>query len=788
MSVSALHDVVVVELSSGVAGSYAARLLNELGATTFKVESARGDPLRQERPLLDSTNGQESAFYAWLNAGKHSVVLPLVDQTDRRIEELYRHADIVFHSERGSQADFLEEKIRSINSLAVVISVTPYGRSGSRKDWLASPLTEYATGGYHFFSGDPEREPIALPGYQVEFHAAQHAALAALAGFYNARSTGEGQLVELSHQEAILSDHAWLTTMWTHQGKVQEREGSTFIPCLDGYVFLFHLVPYPNLFALIERFDLLEDETWQQPQVWQERYSEVIEAFTEWAKDRTKQAIYQEAQNFRIAVTPLNDMADVLKSEQLLARDWFRSLSVAGKTFSAPGAPYKLSRTPCTHLSASEAVGASTDLMLDDSFPWPIHENIVTKKCETQETNKSNGPLAGLRVIEVTANWAGPIAGRHFADLGADVIKIELDTKPATRALAYVPADIWPDHYHRSGYFNKLNRNKRAICLNLATTKGRSLFLKLIESVDVVLENNAARVMKQLGLSYDVLSEYNPALVMCSLSGFGATGPERNYSAYGSNIETISGLASVLGYKSGDYYTTGSFYADPTAGNHAAISILAAVHAARRDGEGQWIDLSLLEAVLPFFSQELLTYTSEGVVASPQGNNSEAFYLQGVFPTAGADCWIAIALRTKQEAVFILNLLTNSVSPIEDIEEVIRAWALQIDHISASDFLQANGITAAPVMPNWEIVSDNHLNDRGYFCAIRHPVAGTHLFPGFPWRFSKTPASVYRPAPLFAEHNHEVFSSLGLSSIEIENLIELGVTAEEPVYGEGPSL
>ena len=112
----------------------------------------------------------------------------------------------------------LEEKIVAINPLAVVVSITPYGRSGTRKDWSVSPLTEYATGGYHFFSGDPLREPIALPGHQVEFHAAQHAAFAGLAGFYNTCSTGEGQIVELSHQEAILSDHAWLTTIWTHQG------------------------------------------------------------------------------------------------------------------------------------------------------------------------------------------------------------------------------------------------------------------------------------------------------------------------------------------------------------------------------------------------------------------------------------------------------------------------------------------------------------------------------------------------------------------------------------------
>jgi crotonobetainyl-CoA:carnitine CoA-transferase CaiB-like acyl-CoA transferase len=150
------------------------------------------------------------------------------------------------------------------------------------------------------------------------------------------------------------------------------------------------------------------------------------------------------------------------------------------------------------------------------------------------------GPLAGLRMVEVTANWAGPIAARHFGDLGADVIKIELQTKPATRALIYPVEDVWPDFFHRSGYFNKLNRNKRGISLDLSKPKGKELFLELVRQADVVLENNAARVMGQLGLGYEALSEANPRIVMCSLSGFGSTGPERNYSAYGSNIETTT--------------------------------------------------------------------------------------------------------------------------------------------------------------------------------------------------------------------------------------------------------
>ena len=413
------------------------------------------------------------------------------------------------------------------------------------------------------------------------------------------------------------------------------------------------------------------------------------------------------------------------------------------------------------------------------------------------------GPLAGLRFIEVTANWAGPIAGRHFADLGADVIKVELHTKPATRTLAWVPADIWPDHYHRAGYFNKLNRNKRAVCLNLATEEGRAVLFELVKRADGLIENNAARVMTQLGIGYDVLREVNPGLVMCSMAGFGATGPERNYSAYGSNIEAMSGLASVLGYGPGEYHGTGSYYADPVTGNHGAVAILAALHGRRASGRGRWIDVSLFEAVLPYFAQELLTYAVTGEAPEPIGNASPVHAPQGVYPCAGEDHWLALTVRDERDFAALAEVIgvpalaaDPALATVEgrrdagaDIDAAIAAWARERTVTGAAAALQAAGVPAAPVMPNWMVVSDNHLNDRGYFVPVRHPVAGTHVFPGFPWRFAETPGAIARPAPLFAQHNREVFAGLlGMSDGEIAALYAAGATNDEPEYAAGPSL
>lgn len=779
MAQSALPDVVVLELASRVAGPYCGKLLADLGAQVIKVESAAGDPLRAEPPLV----GSESAFFNFMNGNKLGVRL---DAADERLAALVAHADIVIHDLRGDAANAFDARTRSLAPQALCLSITPYGRSGERAAWQATPFTEWATGGYHYFAGDPERMPLALPGYQAEFHAGLHAAIAALAGLWHARDTGEGQAVEISHQEAVLNDHAWLTTMWTHMGQVQRRGGSPYVRCADGYVFLFNLVPYANLFVLMERFDLLEDEELQQPLNWVQRFPEVRKAFEEWCATRTKAEVYHAAQELRIAASPVNTMEDVSNSEQLAAREWFGSVEVDGRTFKATGFPYKVTGTPCATTAPAPKLGEHTAEVLGSGFPWA---NAGAASPPAPQQPKS-GALSGVRVIEVTANWAGPIPGRHFADLGADVIKIELQTKPATRALIYPVDDLWPDFFHRSGYFNKLNRNKRAIALDLSKPRGRDIFLKLVATADAVLENNAARVMGQLGLAYDDLKGVNPGIVMCSMSGYGSSGPERGYSAYGSNIETSSGLASLLGYRPGEFFGTGSFYADPVTGNHGAVALLAALHHKRRTGEGQWIDMALLEAVGPFFAQQFLEFSTSGVNPVPQGDQwGHGWVLQGTFHTAGKDCWLAVTCRDEPELRAAARIAAAEGETAQDVEAALRSWALTHDHVTAARLLQEAGVPAAPVFANWEIVSDNHLNDRGYFVPVRHPSVGTYSFPGFAWRFSETPAAITRPAPRFAEHNHEIFEGLlQLTPDEVARLYDEGVTGDAPIYAGGPTL
>jgi crotonobetainyl-CoA:carnitine CoA-transferase CaiB-like acyl-CoA transferase len=213
--------------------------------------------------------------------------------------------------------------------------------------------------------------------------------------------------------------------------------------------------------------------------------------------------------------------------------------------------------------------------------------------------------------------------------------------------------------------------------------------------------------------------------------------------------------------------------------------------------------MALLECAIPLFAQPFLEYQVTGVVPQPRGNSSLTMAPQGVYRCAGSDCWLALSVRDEAdwralaEAIGrrdlgddpLLATVEGRRAREAEIAGAITSWAAKRDHITATDELQTAGVPAAPVMPNWQIASDNHLHDRGFFVDVRHPVAGTHRFPGFPWRLQKTPATIRRHAPIFAEHNREVFAGiLGMNDEEVAALYAAGVTAREPIYQAGPSL
>lgn len=759
----------VLNVGRGVAAAYATRLLADLG-----VDASHWTWCDQ-RP---GDWPDDRLFNEYFGLGIEEVERETpISEVLVHLERLAPMFDVIitdFTAPEVGQGDLLK-RLLPRNPTIVVANVDHFGRTGPYANWVGDELTDYAMGGYWAIAGDPGQPPLRVPGYQAQFHGGMQLAIATLAAIRHARLTGEGQEVEATALDAMLGAHWSTTVAWTHEGRILKRLGSDLFPAKDGYVFFYRLGLYSNIFLLIERPELMDDPRFSTIANWFANGEELWSMVAEWCSRHSVDEIVTTAQELRIPVTPMNTASTLLADPVLAEREFFQRVGDA----LLPGLPYRWTDpwvAPVASTRLGEALSAKA---------------IQAKPPRSSVRQSGRRALSGIRVLELTNNWAGPIAGRHLADLGAEVIKVELASKPATRASHYPGGEPGKYHWNRSGYFNEMNRNKRDISLNLATPRGRELFLELAAKADAVVENNSARVMPNLGVGYDDLTKVNPRLVMVSISGFGATGARRDWVAFGSNIEAACGLAAITGYPGGLPQRTGTFVADPIAGAHGAIAVIAGLERRDREGIGSHIDISLTESALPFMLRAFTHYQSTGELLPRNGNGEPKDAPTGAYRCFGTDDWIAIAVRTDPQWSQLCALsgideqlgttretrLTNR----EAIDRALNGWTATLDQYECARLLQAHRIPAAPILQNNQIHSDPHLFAREAFIPIEHPDTGVLPYPGFPWSLSATPAELTCPAPRFGEGNEYVFRQLlGLSADELQGLYDDGTSSTAP--------
>jgi crotonobetainyl-CoA:carnitine CoA-transferase CaiB-like acyl-CoA transferase len=411
--------------------------------------------------------------------------------------------------------------------------------------------------------------------------------------------------------------------------------------------------------------------------------------------------------------------------------------------------------------------------------------------------------LNGVRVLDLSRVWAGPLAARILGDLGADVIRVEaiasrgprvVPAEHARRTGRYPNGEAGERPYNREGMFNKFNRNKRAITLQLDKPAGRDVFERLVREADVVLENYSPRVMPQFGLGYDRLSAINPGIVYIGMPGFGWTGPSRDWVALGTMIEPAAGLSSLMGYPDGGPYKSGVAWADPVAALNAAASVLIALWDRGADPErrGQAIELAQLEAMIGFIGEEVLAAQLRGADAPRRGNRHPYYAPQGCYPCSGDDRWIALSVTSDADWQTFCRLaklpaewqelrLDQRIDRHDEIDAAIAAWTRSKEHLELMRSLQAEGIAAVAVLDARDLVESPHLAAREFFPEITHPDADTYRFPGLPAHLSETPATYRMPAPGLGQHNREVLGGiLGMNDEEIAALYAAGVVADHP--------
>lgn len=417
-------------------------------------------------------------------------------------------------------------------------------------------------------------------------------------------------------------------------------------------------------------------------------------------------------------------------------------------------------------------------------------------------------PLEGIRIVDITVVLAGPYGAMMLADMGAEVIRVESTqvwqnstrgqnphpTKEQSAKGTLIAGQYYPNkdpgerHWNRYLPFNCHSRNKLSMTVDLRAPRGKEIFKRLVRVSDVVIENNAAGVIEGLGLGYKVLREVKPDIIMLSSTGMGSTGPYRHFRGFGSQFEAVVGHSWLLGYPDSEP-STSSILSDASAGAALALAVVMALHYRNRTGEGQFIDLSQGEVLMPYFGQAIMDYTMNGRVQGRVGNRSPFLAPQGVYRCQGEDRWLALSIASDEEFQALCQAMgmpdlakdprfADAVSRYrhqDELNPIIEAWTLRYDHHELFRLLQGLGIAAGPVLDAAECLADPQLNDRGFFEEVTHPEAGTHRYPGMLWKLSETPGRIHRHAPLLGQDNEYVYKTLlGTSDEEYMELEKEG--------------
>ena len=398
-----------------------------------------------------------------------------------------------------------------------------------------------------------------------------------------------------------------------------------------------------------------------------------------------------------------------------------------------------------------------------------------------------SGPLDGLKVFDLTRILAGPSCTQILGDLGAEVIKIERpEVGDDTRNFAppYLP-DADGEDSSESAYFAGANRNKRSLTLNLADAEGQALARKLLADCDILAENFKTGTLTKYGLGYEQLKDEFPGLIYCSITGFGQTGPYANRPGYDALIQAMGGVMSLTGEPEGEPMKVGVSIADLMAGMYACVGILAAVRHKQLTGEGQFIDISMLDAHVAWLANQGMNFLATGENPEWLGNNHPNILPYQVMPTAdgyivlsvGNDdtferfCDLAECRELLEDDRFKTNVdrVKNRSHTTEVLNEITRqkssTWWLEN--------LEKHKIGCGPINNLSEVFSDPHVVAREMLLEMDHPATGGKKAKliASPLKMSETPVSYRRPPPMLGEHTDEVLrEKLSLSEDEIADL------------------
>lgn len=839
----------VLEIANEL-GEYAGKLLAGLGADVVKIEPPGGEETRGYGPFYRDEPGPDRSLHFWhYNVAKRSVTLDLdTHEGQRELAALARNADLVIDARPGS---YLADRglgydaLCAANPRLLYLRITPFGEDGPWAEYAGSDLVHLALGGMAMNSGyDPEPDgyydtpPIAPQMWQAYHVAGEQGVIAVLGALLYRRSTGRGQRLSCSvHQSNAVNTELdlpnWLALRRPHHRQTGRHSAPVSSPkalaqTKDGR-YLLPYVTYVRNFpsswagdiAALRKYGMqaeLDGPEWEDPEFRSQRREHIASVMDRLIRRFTYHSeFWREMVDRGLPWAPVRTPEENLADEHWQARGTFTEVEYPelGESFVDVGARWVCDQVDWVVGPRAPLVGEHNGAV---AAQWAVPGEQTTVEPQPREHPLSpyGKPfaLAGLRVVDLSWMLASAGAGKFLAAMGADVIKIEHESRldgmrftevvyptggRAERDRARAPMAPPPlDTFNKSANFMEINTGKSAISLNLKDPRGKQILEDLIRDADVVIEGYSPGTMKRMGLGYDRLKELNPTIVYVQQSGLGERGTYQRAKAFGPTAQAFSGLTEMSGLPSPwPPAGIGYSYLDWFGAYNAATAILAGVYRRERTGRGCHIDASQVETGMYLTGTAFLDYTANGRAWSRRGNRSidKPAAPHGIYRATGDDRWVAISCFTEQhwqacaevlgKPEWLIDARFASLSQRlrnqDQLDALVETETSRWEGYDLMAALQARG-TPAGVAQNAEdrVEHDPQLRHHQWLVDLKQTENGVWPVKQLPVKMSETPTHVggikQRNGPNYGEDTAEVLTRvLGMSEADVQKLYESGI-------------
>jgi crotonobetainyl-CoA:carnitine CoA-transferase CaiB-like acyl-CoA transferase len=833
-----LSGTSVVELDGGIAGTYCAKLFADLGADVVKVESGPGDLLRARVPGAAGTgeSGRGGAF-VHLNTNKRSVA---ADQSDpasvARVQRLVERAHLVVETagQGLTRWGLTAEELRQRQPGLSVVTISGFGSTGPYADFAWDDIVVQAAAGTLLLQGRADQDPLRLPGYLGLCFVGSMAALGGLAAVIGAASSGEGSVVDCAAVEALATLPARQGPLlaYEYRGREDTENGliassDTLIPtgvypCADGYMAMMSTPQQLNeMLEVLDSDDL--KAAFARPDAFErgETKEAVDAALYPWLFSHTRAEATAAAQRVGWPLAGINSVQEALAASHLHQRGfWVHSDDPAAGPVDLPGPPHRFAEGGWALRRLAPALGEHTDAVMagdDPAADDPAADDPAADGAPVTVTGSgrvpkgaAGTPLAGIRVLDMTAVWAGPYATMLLADLGAEVIRVEnpwvlppttkgYTARPVFTNLGFLgslygpPVPDRPDRpFNRHALNNSLARNKLSCTIDTRRAEGRELVMRLAEQCDVFIDNFKANGLARMGIEVSELQARNPRLVIVRMPPAGTTGDWSGYTGFGAQFDGLTGMMSLCGHRGSDLTTSpATTYMDGASGPAAAFATIAALRYRAATGRGQVVEFAQSENVLNHLG-DVFVDCQLGVEPERFGNRDRWRAPQGMYRCRGEHCWLALSVGDDEQWRALATALgrpelgedarfadvARRQANHDELDELIGAWTAERELPEAFRTLQAAGVPAGPLLDDKGFTTDEHLLAREWLQPLHSLDLGEHLHAGFAYR--GVPQVAWRGSPVLGEDNDYVYRDiLGVGEEEFAHYRDEKILADD---------